>query len=75
MNKWQQTKKTGTDWIRQFQTSVVRALQAIEQWSRKVGRGGLNRHSLGGFLSLVFVGTTLSVAIATVFAKKIFICI
>ncbi len=65
MNKWQQTKKTGTDWIGQFQTSVVRALQAIGQWSRKAGRDGLNRHSFGGFLILVFVGTTLSIAIAT----------
>ncbi|GAA6623975.1 sulfate ABC transporter substrate-binding protein [Scytonema sp. NUACC26] len=65
MNKWQQTKKTGTDWIGQFQTSVVRALQEIGQWSCKAGRDALNRHSLGGFLLLVFVGTTLSIAIAT----------
>ncbi|KAF3891247.1 sulfate ABC transporter substrate-binding protein [Tolypothrix bouteillei VB521301] len=48
----------------QFQRYVVKALQAIGQWSRKAGRGWLNRHSLGAFLSLVLVGTTLSVVVA-----------
>ncbi|MUG93563.1 sulfate ABC transporter substrate-binding protein [Scytonema sp. UIC 10036] len=64
MSKWQRTKKPGTDWIREFQTYFVKALQAIGQWSRKAGKKWLNRYSLGGFLSLFLVGTTLSVVVA-----------
>ncbi|GAB1540393.1 sulfate ABC transporter substrate-binding protein [Scytonema sp. NUACC21] len=64
MSKWQQTNKTRADWIRQFQTYVVKAVQAVRQWSTKARRGWFNKYSFGGFLSLVLVGAGLSIVVA-----------
>ncbi|MGH8002785.1 MAG: sulfate ABC transporter substrate-binding protein [Brasilonema sp.] len=64
MSKWQQTKKSGTGWIEQIQTHVVKALQVIRQWSSRLGTDSSNRHSLRDFVCLVLIGASLSIVIA-----------
>ncbi|NMG09670.1 sulfate ABC transporter substrate-binding protein [Brasilonema sp. UFV-L1] len=64
MSKWQQTKKSGTDWIEQIQTHVIKALQVIKHWSGRLGRNYSNRHSLRDFVCLVLIGVSLSIVIA-----------
>lgn len=70
MSKWQNTKKSGTYWIKKIETYVVQVWQGIKQWSHRSIKNWLSGHSLQGFVCLFLVGFSLSLAMTAYAASS-----